>query len=73
LRELDSGAAQSQITIDNLKRYKVVLPDDAVLKKYNDITTQAYKEKSILESKNKNLACQRDMLLPRLMSGKLTV
>jgi len=73
LRYLDTGAAQSQITIDNLKRVKIMLPSKDLLNKYyyhaNIIRTQIKN----LQTQNQNLIKQRDLLLPRLMSGKLEV
>lgn len=73
LRYLDTGAAQSQITIENLKNVKVILPTDGLLEKFNKIIAPFYEEQDRLKSINENLINQRDLLLPRLISGKLEV
>jgi len=73
LRYLDTGAAQSQITIENLRRCKVVMPMHDLLKKYSNTVCEFYDLKSKLHTQSQNLARQRDLLLPRLMSGKLEV
>ncbi|MDR2590846.1 MAG: restriction endonuclease subunit S [Oscillospiraceae bacterium] len=73
LRYLDTGAAQSQITIENLCRCKVVVPTYDLLAKYSHITREIYNLKIKLQTQSQNLAHQRDLLLPRLMSGKLEV
>ena len=73
LRYLDSGAAQSQITIEDLQTIRVIIPNDNLLKKFNDMYSVIACELNILEEHNTNLKKQRDLLLPRLMSGKLEV
>lgn len=73
LRYLDTGAAQSQITIDNLKNVRIVLPPDDLLVCYNSKDELIKKQIETLSQINTNLTKQRDLLLPRLMSGKLEV
>ena len=73
LRYLDSGAAQSQITIEDLQRVRILLPDDNLLIQYNKVYLPITNEIQILKEKNINLMKQREMLLPRLMCGKLEV
>jgi len=73
LRYLDTGAAQSQITIGNLEKCKVIIPTIDLIKKYSRLSCDLYELKLKLETQSQNLARQRDLLLPRLMSGKLEV
>ena len=73
LRYLDSGAAQSQITIEDLQRVRIILPDSHILMKYNNAYLPISNEILLLEEKNINLIKQRDLLLPRMMSGKQEV
>ena len=73
LRYLDTGAAQSQITIENLRQCKIILPSLSLINKYDLIAREFYNFKMKLKSQTENLARQRDLLLPRLMSGKLEV
>lgn len=67
------GTSQSALTIENLKNIKILVPCEMIIQKYYDLAYEMAEEKRILELKNKNLAEQRDLLLPRLMSGKLEV
>ena len=73
LRELDTGAAQSQITIGVLEGYKVILPTESLLIRFDELAKTMCEEKSILQQQSQNLARQRDLLLPRLMNRKLEV
>lgn len=52
---------------------KFVMPALDICKKYNDIVTEIFDMIENLQKKNANLIEQRDLLLPRLMSGKLEV
>lgn len=67
------GTSQSALTIENLKNIKILVPCEMIIQKYYDLAYVMAEEKRILEWKNKNLAKQRDLLLPRLMSGNLEV
>ena len=49
------------------------MPSDTVLLAFHDFVMPLIEEKRILQSQSQNLARQRDLLLPRLMSGKLEV
>ncbi|WML51708.1 restriction endonuclease subunit S [Neobacillus sp. PS3-12] len=73
LRELDTGAAQSQITIDNLSRFKVLIPSDDLLIEFNGFIFPIRSKIDILEQQIKKLTEARDKLLPRLMSGEIEV
>ena len=49
------------------------MPDRAVLNLFNEKVDIIYHEIELLLRQNQNLTKQRDLLLPRLMSGKLAV
>lgn len=67
------GSAIPYITKPNISKYKILLPSKELLKKSQEIFALIYKKCCLLEQTNQNLIKQRDMLLPRLMSGKLEV
>ena len=73
LRYLDTGAAQSQITIENLKNVRVIIPPEEHLIEYNTKAEMIKRQIDAITKTNDNLIKQRDLLLPRLMSGKLEV
>lgn len=68
-----SGTTVAHLGDKHLRKVKVLLPEKAILEKANSIISRAMDEKNILQHQNSLLARQRDLLLPRLMSGKLKV
>lgn len=68
-----SGTTVAHLGDKHLRKVKVLLPEKAILEKANSIISRAMDEKNILQHQNSLLARQRDLLLPRLMSGKLEV
>jgi type I restriction enzyme S subunit len=49
------------------------MPESYTINVFYEKVGALISQKRILQSKSQNLARQRDMLLPRLMSGKLEV
>ena len=68
-----SGTTVAHLGDKHLRRVKVLLPEKTILGKGNSIISRAMEEKSVLQHQNSLLARQRDLLLPRLMSGKLEI
>lgn len=56
-----------------IKNMKIILPSSEVLRRFNDSTYSIFEEIRLLNENNNNLTKQRDLLLPRLMSGQLEV
>lgn len=73
LRSLDSGAAQSQITIISLEPFPIVLPKIELIKRFNEIVEPIFGTIDILQNQNQRLREARDILLPRLMMGMIDV
>ena len=68
-----NGTSQQQITIPMMSREKVLLPTNDLIQKFYEYSTCYLDEIDSLKAQNSNLEKQRDMLLPRLMSGKIEV
>lgn len=68
-----NGASQQFVGLTFMRRYKLLVPKDDILNAFADKVLPIIEQKRLLHQKNLNLAAQRDMLLPRLMSGKLEV
>ena len=68
-----NGTSQQQITIPMVSRKKVLLPSKKILQEFGNLEKPLWDCIDKLKEKNKNLIKQRDLLLPRLMSGKLEV
>lgn len=67
------GATQPKLPLYNIKRIKLLKPDAYLIVAFTEVIEPIDREIMTLMDKNRNLATQRDMLLPRLMSGKLEV
>ena len=67
------GAAQQNLSQDLSKKLKITIPSEDVVQAFEKQVDDIYGNIRMLLLRNKNLAEQRDMLLPRLMSGKLEV
>lgn len=67
------GATTKFLTKGMLDKAKIIIPDTNILLWYNELSQNMFKQITLLKARNENLAAQRDLLLPRLMSGKLEV
>ncbi len=68
-----TGATQVSLTDTGLAKIKVLLPNEKLVLKFSSITKPIIDEIVYLQHKNDLIAKQRDLLLPRLMSGKLEI
>ena len=73
MQNLNRNAAQPGLSQLDINRIKIIEPDQVTLASFNDFVEPILKEVFQLAKKNHALIKQRDMLLPRLMSGKLEV
>ena len=67
------GAAQQNLSQDLIKRVRIVMPDEETVIRFEQKIEPLYNEIKHLIKANACLIRQRDLLLPRLMSGKLEV
>jgi restriction modification system DNA specificity domain protein len=68
-----NGASQQFVGLNFMRRFKILVPNENVLDSYSGRVKPIRTEIVKLHDINENLTKQRDMLLPRLMSGKLEV
>lgn len=68
-----SGSAQPQLPIKDMRRIKIIKADAKTMDKFTKYVADIYKQVSLMIIKNQAISKQRDLLLPRLMSGKLEV
>ena len=66
-----TGAATKFLTKRMLDNFYIILPSQQLCDEYKRVAKILFDEKINLQSQSQNLARQRDLLLPRLMSGKL--
>lgn len=67
------GTSQSALTIEKLRAIKILVPEVNILEKFEQKISSFDIKIQILNKQIANLTQQRDLLLPRLMSGKLEV
>ncbi|MBE6152939.1 MAG: hypothetical protein E7166_01740 [Firmicutes bacterium] len=70
---LQVGAAQPHVYPKNINKLNIIIPEEDLIIKYNNFVNPIFMEIKNLLEQNKNLLCQKKMMLPRLMSGKLEV
>ena len=68
-----AGTTVAHLGDKHLKKVKVIIPENELLVKANNTIQNLMVEKNRLFKQNMLLSRQRDLLLPRLMSGKLEV
>ena len=68
-----NGTAMVHITKESMEKKRIVLPSFELINEFDIIAENLNKRCRILEQQITNLTQQRDLLLPRLMSGKLEV
>lgn len=67
------GATQQSVNNDDLDLYKIVIPDTETLEKYSKLVNPMYEKMNTLAIENNQLAKIRDMLLPLLLNGQVTI
>lgn len=73
IAEFATGANVLGLTDSILKRIKATLPPYELIEQYGKLVEPYYDIIATIKNQNENLVKQRDMLLPRLMSGKLEI
>jgi type I restriction enzyme S subunit len=73
LRQNTGGATFDTIIVDTFKRYRISNPPLALTSTFTETVDPLLKAINGFTSKNQNLRKTRDLLLPRLISGRLDV
>jgi type I restriction enzyme, S subunit len=68
-----TGAAYPAVTAATFEQAKLVVPPASLLKKFGELTIPMAEHMDVLHRQVANLGASRDLLLPRLMSGQLTL
>jgi type I restriction enzyme S subunit len=68
-----SGSTFKEVSGATMKSIPAVIPDIHTLIRFRDACAPMFEQQELLERENAHLAALRDALLPRLMSGKLSV
>ncbi len=70
---MNGADGRQRVDEDKLKSTKILKPEKSVLNHFESIITTFFDGVYQMVQENKNLIMQRNLLLPRLMSGKLEV
>ena len=73
ISNMQVGSAQPHVYAKNINTISTIKPSNEWIQKYEEKVNPIYLEIKNLKNKNGLLTKQRDALLPRLMSGKLSV
>ena len=66
-----TGATMTNLSKGKFESLEIVFPEDSLLDEFHQLTNPMFKQIQILARKNENLKQQRDMLLPKLISGQI--
>ena len=67
------GATREALTKDTVSNFEIVLPPRPLMKRYDAIARGIHKQREVLLRQIQNLRRTRDLLLPRLLSGQVTL
>lgn len=67
------GVSQPKLPIYNVKKFKLLKPSQELIINFTNLVADIDSKMNNLLEQNQNLIKQRDLFLPRLMSGKLEV
>jgi type I restriction enzyme S subunit len=73
IENMASGSTFKEISGSTMKGIPAVIPDVDTLCRFQEECTPIFEKQELLEAENAHLAEVRDSLLPRLMSGELSV
>jgi type I restriction enzyme S subunit len=66
-----TGSAYPAVNADIFQKANVLLPPIKLLEDFDELSLATMRQSEALKKKNKNLKQQRDMLLPKLISGQI--
>lgn len=73
IKSMAGADGRQRVRKESLEELMIAQPDDAVLERFHQVTEPMFKFIGTLSSKNANLRTQRDLLLPKLVSGEIDV
>lgn len=69
--ELNNGAAQPNVSVGSVQKYPLLLPSMDLLREFAKSIEPIWKHIEILRNQLSNLKGQRNLLMPRLLSGQI--
>lgn len=73
IKSMSGATGRQRVRVESLVELPVVQPDHATLEAFQRFVVPCFKQVRTLALKNANLRAQRDLLLPKLISGEIDV
>ena len=73
IKSMSGASGRQRVQEASLHEILITQPDNGTLTSFRKLASPAFKQVSLLARKNINLRAQRDLLLPKLISGKINV
>lgn len=73
MKSMSGATGRQRVQVESLCGLLVVQPDSELIERYREFAQPCFKEVRVLANKNANLRAQRDLLLPKLISGEIDV
>jgi type I restriction enzyme S subunit len=67
------GATREALTKNTVGNFEIVLPEGHVLDRFGEQAREVARQREVLAAENASLRTARDLLLPRLMDGRIAV
>ncbi|CAM3811163.1 DUF4268 domain-containing protein [Vreelandella rituensis] len=67
------GSAQANVSGKAISQYPLTIPIDSIVQRFSELIEPLLQQKLILHSESSSLSSTRDILLPKLLSGELTL
>lgn len=67
------GSTREALTKEMMAAFEITIPSGTFMQQFGEIATTSFVQRENLALQNQKLKAARDMLLPRLMSGEITV
>lgn len=73
IKSMSGASGRQRVREDSLREIVLAQPDERTLERFGEFASQAFQQIGVLAKKNANLRAQRDLLLPKLISGEIDV
>jgi type I restriction enzyme, S subunit len=73
IKSMSGATGRQRVRRESLEQFKIATPPQAVAQCFNANVSPLFKLARILADQNANLRAQRDLLLPKLISGEIDV
>ena len=67
------GSTREALTKDEVARFEIRIPKRPIMERFDEVASDSFRQRGVLARQNQKLRAARDLLLPRLMSGEVTV